>query len=584
MIKLDEYEVDKTKHSAKELFREQYIIQKKQSDLIDLHTRLNKQAEYLPDALKDFGANYNRLEQLGTGFKGVGLDIASGTTQLLTSFALGRLIDPLDEFIKLKRDINKESAQYQRDIEISDIKSLNDIGRWGSGAITNMIPSVSMAFTGPAALPLFFVTGFGDKGLEMSVNEADAITRIANNKKILEENTNISDEERLNIENQITQDNKIANLTDLQKLSSQVLYGLAEVVFERLGTIRLLKNLTKSLKGLPAENWKQGVKIFAKETYKAAPVEGFTELATTLAQNTVDIHVLEEDKNYFEGALETFAQGALMGAFFGSASGVRGIIEASLSEVSNKKDKAEINSAIDKIEKLTGKKFHNIDAETDIDIKDPTVRKIVNDLIGGIKQKKASILARLDSGALTLEQVKEIGEANRKIRKLNKDFRQAIQAGKISPDQLTEVKDYYRNKIEELIEQREALFGTSEQQLQNKKSKLKRRIEFENAEGYEMYLNATLRALENKYANNFKSIENKQSYYDQAKNDLVNDSSFNKLSDVEKERQIETKAIENYINEKIKQQILKGEKNTREYIQAAGYSDTIESDKSYDEL
>ena len=61
--------------------------------------------------------------------------------------------------------------------------------------------------------------------------------------------------------------------------------------------------------------------------------EGGSEFATTFVQNFGDRFILGENKNLFEGGLESFAQGALMGGGFGAAVAGRGFKQAFVSSL-----------------------------------------------------------------------------------------------------------------------------------------------------------------------------------------------------------------------------------------------------------
>ena len=106
-----------------------------------------------------------------TGFKGVGANIAytGGYLSMFNGNTAGMYIQSealrdayMSPFVELKDDINKESESYQYSLKVDEIRSMKDAGRWLASSTVNLIPSLSVAFTGPAALPLFFTMGFGE--------------------------------------------------------------------------------------------------------------------------------------------------------------------------------------------------------------------------------------------------------------------------------------------------------------------------------------------------------------------------------------------------------------------------------------
>ena len=58
---------------------------------------------------------------------------------------------------------------------------------WGANTTVQAIPSLSMAFTGAAAMPLFFLSGYGSSAAEFAVKEYEAIDTLLNIKKTFEE-------------------------------------------------------------------------------------------------------------------------------------------------------------------------------------------------------------------------------------------------------------------------------------------------------------------------------------------------------------------------------------------------------------
>ena len=310
-----------------------------------------KEKEFLPLAVSDFLANYNRLDQLRTSFKSLGTDILYTTLQIAqvagvgtpaaqASSAVARQLTPAQRnqlleketgIITLAERMQKETESFQRPIGVDEIKNVKDAGRWIAGSSVNLIPSLTMAFTGPAALPLFGLSGAGGAGIDIAIKQKDAVERMIANQKLLAEG--VSEEQKIEIESQIKKDKEILNLSNREQISIQALYALSEVIFERLGTLSLIKGVKSALKSLPPVTIKEGFEFAGKQFTKGFTKEGGSEFATTVTQNFGDIFILGEDKNLFEGGLESFAQGALMGVGITGAPVAKAVNEAISSEV-----------------------------------------------------------------------------------------------------------------------------------------------------------------------------------------------------------------------------------------------------------
>ena len=259
--------------------KEQESLQATQSKAVD--SGLLDRANTLPYALQDLGKNYNRLKQLRTGFKSLGADIGFGVIQivdtmispekLLTETTLGRnqRIEDTYGIVGLGSDLIKETESYQTAVQVDEIRSVKDAGRWVAGSTPNLVPSLAMAFTGPAAMPLFFLSGAGGKGMTIAIDQQQAYGRLLENRKILDENPNIDGFEKMFIEQQMEKDAKVVNISNIQAIGTQVLYGAAEVAFEKLGTMALLKGVSKGVKDLPGVTIKEGFKFAGKQLGKA---------------------------------------------------------------------------------------------------------------------------------------------------------------------------------------------------------------------------------------------------------------------------------------------------------------------------
>ena len=168
-----------------------------QGNLQESQNLVNQYIDVAPLAIKNFSANYNRLKQIRTGFKSVSADVLyianqmeelTGIKALQTKIYGEEFMENFSEnsIIKLSKSIDKETATYQESLKVDEIRSISDAGRWGAASLTELIPSFSMALTGPAALPLFFLSGAGGAGLEIAKDQKDAAIRLKENLEKLE--------------------------------------------------------------------------------------------------------------------------------------------------------------------------------------------------------------------------------------------------------------------------------------------------------------------------------------------------------------------------------------------------------------
>ena len=206
------------------------------------------------------------------------LTVAYNNPLALMNGTLDTQVEKTFGIVSLGKEMQEELASYQTSIGVDEIKDLNDAGRWVAGSTTNLIPSLAMATTGSAALPLFFLSGAGGSGLDLAVRKKDAAERIISNRSRLESGE-VTDSFEINaIEQEIAEDTKTLGISTLRGVTNQALAGIAEVAFERIGTIAILKGIKQGIKGLPKETIKEGFKFAGKEFAKGIGREGLLSL------------------------------------------------------------------------------------------------------------------------------------------------------------------------------------------------------------------------------------------------------------------------------------------------------------------
>jgi hypothetical protein len=526
-------------------------------------------------------ANYNRLEQTATALKKTAIDIAGGATELatgLTDLAIvgaqlgtGRSFTDLweakrsitkrlvlDPIYSVSRDLEKEQSSYQKGVSVDGIKDLDDLGRWAAATTTSMPSSIGMAMTGELALPLFFLSGFGSKSSEIQSQQVDAISRLQENVDVLESGT-LSEEQIAAVNAQISEDKRILNISEGQRLTSAAVSGFAEFAFEKFGSMQILKNTAKSLKTVSKDALYKGIRhntgVFLKEAAKSIPREGFTEGLTQLSNNLGDIYVLgDTDKSIWEGVPDATAAGAFMGPGFASMAAVRPITNAIVSELSSRKEMTERAKKVKKLRDITN--YEDINHDTSIDDLNklpmsPEARRLAEEIINEFEGEKEEIINRLGKD-LTIDQVKEVGNLNQKLRRLSKNFNETMADGSMSESQLKAAKESYEQAWKETIDARESILGNEDARKKNNEAYNSEKLQLNAQRGWGVYQLRTTanRVLEKGQAFAGMSTTSKQDYYNKV-NTALREEKKSELTGEE----LETAARKAYVAEKLREDL-----------------------------
>ena len=566
---------------------------KKQGDIQSLQSKLKKDGVFeksktVPLALKDLNKDYNRVRQLRTSFKSTigsvsyaGLTLATLAGQvnspgglavtLNSPGAIGTQIEDATGVVSLGEDLQKETENFQRAIAVDEINSISDAGKWAAGSSVNLVPSLAMAMTGPAAMPLFFLSGSGSKGMEMAVSRKNSSERMIKNKQFLIDNPNVDAFTAMSLEKEMAEDAKILGITEWQSLSIQALYGIAEVAMEKVGTMTLLKNLKNGTKMLSPTTVKEGFKYISKglkEVGKGIRVEGGSEFGTTVAQNFGDIFVLGEDKNLFEGGLESFAQGALMGGAMNSVGVAKGLRQGYISVLASKKESAKLKENLNSLRKITNQP----EIQSWLDLKNLNLKlpketqSIVDAITLDMQKTEEGVMFKLGS-TLSIEQAYKVEEVNRKMRLINKQLIEASTNPMIKASELTQIESQLRTQFESLAKEREQLLSDSVDIKQTKESFVDENVSLDSTLGYSFYtqsmLNESVKSVIGNYGN--LSPEANQAGLDAAKKDLIKEG--NKNPSV---KEIKDKALESYIDNTYKKKIEAGRNNAEAFAKQQG--------------
>ncbi len=382
--------------------------------------------------LDTFGRSYSEIDRLSNVIQTAGTDLLLGG--MLTLDMLkdqdGRDISFSKDLLKYREELGRIAEQdLGKAITVENIDSPAEAVRWAKDGLINFFPSLMMAFSGPAAMPLFFASGYGGRlsQFELATRKAEEV--IPELEAKLKETKD--PQLRKLITDEIEFHNKALSTTDMQKFATSTLYGGYEVGTEWLTTLQLVKGL-KGLNGSKAlETFYKnaGKETFGKalvttlkdanvlKTIGTGPlsgvIEGGGETANTILGNITDIVINDADIGVFDGGLESFAQGKLIGNGFALARGGQITRAFLLDGISNKYQQIENNKMLADVKELT---------KTLNTTNDPKVRKELYNTIRK-KIKESNLQQDYTASAfikLSPKKQKELFDLDRQANNINK--------------------------------------------------------------------------------------------------------------------------------------------------------------------
>ena len=543
-------------------------------------SKLSDTLSNAPQALNNLNKDYNLIAQLGTGFKDVAVNSAYYVEKVALQRIIGLEIGAIvadQNFKATLQDSAATSANYGKSGE--GIRDLTDAMRWAASTAVQAIPSLSLAATGPAALPLFFLTGAGSKAVEHAQGRYNASDRLNKNVKYLEDNPDISVEERTSIESEIQKDADTLNVPEWKNMTSEMASGIFEVAFEGLGTLNILKGLGDVARALPKEGLRKASRAAVDLLAKNSAIEGATEGLTELSNNIMDINLMGEDKNYFEGVGEAFAGGALIGLGLSVTTAGGMISESVSSSLSTKAELKELRANADAIGKLLG-----IEGVTNPNSPDlippgtnPEVVKLVEEIQLGSKALKEEILSRIGVD-LTADNLYDIGAIDQKMRKIESDMNGVIESG-VTGNQLAAVKNELKSRYDKLSQEKQDILSPEDGGESNRKKNAAEVVQFDSTQAYENYTEAQQTAqdaaLLRRY--NTQGEVSKQEGLQEARKQLKEEGSEPTAE------QIKEKAAANFIENDTKTRLAKGKVNVEAFIKASGLDIKIDTYQTNEE-
>lgn len=573
--KLALFEKEPTQESLNVIRRDWLELNAKKEDFNNFVGALDsKEVADLDAAVRDFNKDYSLLNKLGVSFKKTAVDMGYGINQAITTldtwamgvdFATAAEVgkaSAMSNFEDTLKGVEKEQARFSKGTRYENaFESVDNFASWAGNTAVQAIPSLTMAFTGSAAMPLFFISGFGSKAAEQAMADFHAAEGLAKNKELLARE-DLDPETRAMLESQSEEYAKTLDMPAWREMSASAVSGAAEVLFERLGTMKILQGANKAINPLKPK--------IHKSIIKSANQEGMTEAATQIANNWADSAILGEDKNLFEGVMESYAGGALIGGpleLKGSMPAVFDNVAFSLmtrSEIKQYRNKIKKVSELVGIENLENMLDPNVPLPDNVS---PEAAKLISELQAEGELLKDNAVNRIGQD-LTEQDLMRVGEINIKMRRLNERFVRLAEKGS-SAAELKAAEKTLREQFDELADEREAILtdqsGTLEANIHNAGLK----ISFNSKAGYATMF-AREAAVKKKTSDiAFDKLDDvtKNSYLLQAKEE-------GKLASAE---EIEKKAKEDYYVANNKKQLETDKQIAQKYLDSRGLKNKINS-------
>ena len=484
-----------------------------------------------------------------------------------------------ENFLDLAVGLQKEAMMLAERPEFAEINDLKSARRWGAGVMASGLPSMVMSRMGVASMPLYFLSGSGSKSMDQSLEAYERTNRLTRNTKILEDGgyeengefIAINEFEANKLKAQNAQDQEFLNIPRDARITSQMLSGAAEVVFEGLFDKMLTDGLFKAIGEIEVEGIKAATGNFIKSAVKNMPAEAGSEGATQFANNVIDMMLLGKDVNLFDGVTDATAGGALMGGVFSATPSLFAFDMAIRDELATRKDKKRLDELQSQIEELTGMgAMDPLNPKQRRKKQDAATEELIQELTDEKEDIVRNISKRLGTD-LSIADVKEIGDINRQIRKLKEQATRIALSGKSNTSK-AKSQQIIREKLDNLTQQREDLLTDTAKSKAAQKHNAAIKVHENAKTGYVVIGQSMLQA-EN-FRTNYAKFEKqskleKQKAYEEAKDQLQQEG---KEFDSEN---VKARARENYRLKSNRRAILQGKKNVENFIKENGLEDQI---------
>ena len=413
-----------------------------------------------------FKRNYSNIETLKTGVQRAVLSVNMAGAELgefatvygkatknLISGDFGQMIKGLAEYdsrdsggkssdstINMFRDYReglldaKEYLNYKQanflpeTVDLDDVKSVGDFLRYSGDAVLNNLPQIAMSMAGPyVGTALFVASGTGEKSAELGLEERELQDMdVEGLKKKLKTTTDPF--EKMYIEQELARYDKVMNMSQTTKFLGATGHGLAEGVFERaFGSIKIIEGMADAWKFIPKEKIGKSLLRTAGYLPTTAGMESLSEGGTQIAQNMFDRYLFKNDVSIFQDLDESMVQGFIIGKGFALVKGAPNMYGAILNASQTSKDKKllkgkaqELNSVLKNLNDPEQAKNLTADGRRQLEVK---ASELQNDIV-------SSADASLDKlSNLSVDQIFEVGDIDRQMSSINKQYVQAVQSG-----------------------------------------------------------------------------------------------------------------------------------------------------------
>ena len=483
-------------------FGNQYSYEKDRLDLLKKSDQLEEQFKNNKIIFENFGditaastaAAYNYdlyakgIDQLKTS-----LFVAGGKLGALGTEGLSYLAELYNEkgaaeFFSKVSDASSKFAneQFQKHVseyvpspKLKDVKSISDFGNltknvfadqaaniatvWAGGVIGNVLRASGSAVgairavqTSTAGLMGTYAGSTQHAQMDIAQEQANiALYGTSTIEGLYDKRKKIIDPVERNIlDERIFELEQSVNLTELDKLSTAILYGVTETVAERLGSIRVLdqwSNMGRSLAG--TVGWKTQSNKVLKQLVKGSVIEQAEETLTALAQNITSKYVAGDERVGFLDGInaDLFTSTALTTLLLQAPSVSTTVIDIVTQKGLTEADRKEFNKlsvrAIELLNekaqaKADGKRFKN----------NSELRQVITEL----GRNKAINFIKLQN--LTEGEITKVFELQGEIESLRKKYTEIGEAGIETSEQTWADKTkVISDKINDLQKQKEAL-------------------------------------------------------------------------------------------------------------------------------
>lgn len=280
-------------------------INKLQKDVVENSYNIESTPSQMDLLKRNYNSFEERIVETGVGFAEMGAQVGYGAIKLFFPTDAPTVDGKIIEVKNWAREVRNS---YAKDVDFDDaFNSVSNFAKFAGQEISNQIPilaSLAIPYAGPS---LIFASSFGGRYSDM-----------------IEANRNPLNPDKY-------------SQTDMWSQSTG--FATADLVFEKLTTLPLIRSAQKAFLNSPSKNQLYGDAMkdyFKKNSFKSLVYEPVSESAsegmTTITQNLIS------GENLLEGLDHSMFSGLMMGTTLSSAPFVKGVYASSFSDFETKKE------------------------------------------------------------------------------------------------------------------------------------------------------------------------------------------------------------------------------------------------------